>query len=171
QPVAREAALAEAPGGGTRLVFEDHRFLRHTFDRNADVATIGLSPTLQVGPLTAAALGAPNQVGVDVAMRDGGALAVFRSVRSGDERILAHPLDADGEPLLAEPVEIGAGPWLSDPHVAWNGDVYLVTWGVGDARGDVVARRVAADGSPVDPAPVVLMEGFDPDVAALGDDF
>jgi hypothetical protein len=167
EAASRPTAVTGAPGGGVRVVFEDSRPPTGA----SDVVTFSLSESLEAGPIAAVALGAPAQLGADVAVHAGGSLLVFRSVRSDEERILGHPLDADGVPLLAEPVELGTGPQLHDPQVAWNGSVYLVTWSAGDQYGDVVARRVAPDGTPVDPQPVVLMEGFAPDVAALGDDF
>jgi cell division septation protein DedD len=57
---------------------------------------------------------------------------------------------------------------LSSPDVAFNGSVYLVVW---FESGTIYARRVGANGSLLDPAPVPVMPGRTPAVAALGGNF
>ena len=57
-----------------------------------------------------------------------------------------------------------------NPNVAWNGSLYLVSWG---ATNGIVAQRLSATGAKLDAAPFMVMSGcFGPaDVAALGNDF
>jgi hypothetical protein len=59
--------------------------------------------------------------------------------------------------------------------VAWNGSLYFAVWsevGTPDLNDSVVwGQRINPDGTPVDPAPFALMEGFSTDVAAVGDVF
>ena len=54
------------------------------------------------------------------------------------------------------------------PAVAWNGSEYMAAWNNGSG---VVARRLQPNGTPIDPAPIlVLNPGFGPaDVEALGE--
>jgi PKD repeat protein len=100
-------------------------------------------------------------------------MVAYQSNVSGQARILAQPLDAAGNPLTAEPVELASGPFINGPDapaVAWNGSLYLVTWG--NATG-IVAQRLQADGAKVDAAPFLVMAQCfgPPEVAAVGDTF
>jgi chitodextrinase len=113
------------------------------------------------------------QLRADVAAGSNGYMVAYQSNVSGQARILAQPLDAAGDPLTAEPVELASGPFINGPaapSVAWNGSLYLVSWG--NSTG-VVAQRVQADGVKVDPAPFAVMaQSFGPtDSAAVGDTF
>ena len=77
-------------------------------------------------------------------------MMVYRSSTATRNRVLAQPLDAAGNPLTAEPIELDAADSLDYPGypaVAWNGSVYMAAWN--NASG-VVARRLQADGTPVD---------------------
>jgi len=119
-------------------------------------------------------IGAPAQLRVDIATSGSGTMMVYRSSTTPRSRIVAQPLDAAGNPLTAEPIELDASAdsinYPGYPAVAWNGSLYMVAWN--NASG-VVVRRVQANGTPVDAAPIVVMSsGFGPvDVEALGGDF
>ena len=109
----------------------------------------------------------------DVATSGNGYMLVYRSSTDAGNRVLAHPLDAAGNPLTTEPVQLDAGPSFNgpgSPNVAWNGSLYLVSWG---ATNGIVAQRLSATGAKLDAAPFIVMSGCFgmADVAALGSDF
>ncbi len=130
-----------------------------------------------LGPEFALNASIPAQLQPDVALNDdhSAALVVFQSRTSGRARILAQRVDAFGRALDAEAIEISSGsPDLRLPAVSWNGSLWLVVWE--DYAGSVfqsriLGRRVAADGSVLDPAPLDLMPGNRPDVAAFEGNF
>ena len=101
-----------------------------------------------------------------------GSMIVFRSDISGANRIMAQPLDLNGRGLTRNPIQLDSGPTNngpSAPSVAWNGSVYLATWG--NSTG-IVAQRLNQDGSLVDLAPFHVMPGFGPtEVSAVGNTF
>ncbi len=66
-------------------------------------------------------------------------------------------------------IEVAAAAGIGKAGIAWNGSLYLVTWD--DGAPGIKARRLNADGTFVDAAPVDVMPGFSPDVEALGEDF
>jgi hypothetical protein len=82
--------------------------------------------------------------------------------------VLAQAVNADGSALWPEPIQVHSAAILSSPDVAFNGSVYLVVW---QESNTVYARRLGADGSLLDPAPVTVMPGRTPAVAALGGNF
>lgn len=101
----------------------------------------------------------------------GYSMAVYVSEASGISRILAQRVGADGQAIDAEPIEIfaGAESLLYEPEIAWNGSIFMVTWGEG---GHVLARRLAADGTPIDPVPIfVAADRGSGSLAAAGDVF
>jgi hypothetical protein len=125
-------------------------------------------------PRTCAALSPPRQTEPRFATHPGGYLAVFRSEISGEASILAQRLTANGEVLDPEPIVVTRGSsYLWNPAIAWNGSVFLVVWEVWEnsAESQVYMRRIGADGVPIDPLPLLVMPGNDPDVAAIGDVF
>jgi PKD repeat protein len=138
-----------------------------------EVFSTRISSSNAAGPKRTLSLGAPAQLRPDIATSGSGYMMVYRSSTANGNRVLAQPLDAAGNPLTAEPVELDAAAsldWPGFPAVAWSGSLYMVAWNNGSG---VVARRVQANGVPVDAAPVVVMNtGFGPvDVAALGNNF
>ena len=158
---------AATSAGGLQVVWTSY------VNSDNDITTAVVSAGNVAGPNLVASTGAPMQLRADVAASGAGYMLVYQSNVSGQARILAQPLDAAGDPLTAEPVELAVGPFLNGPTapaVAWNGSLYLVTWG--NASG-VVAQRVQADGVKVDATPFsVLAQSFGPtDVAAVGDTF
>jgi hypothetical protein len=122
-------------------------------------------------------LAAPRQSQIDLADNGNGFLAVWRDDSDLGFKVMAQRLDATGAAIDAEPVELGdvnptqqLGPVRGHelPSVAFNGNVYLVTWALGN---HIYARRVGLDGQPIDAAPFSVMPGNYPDVGALGDTF
>ena len=154
-------AVAPRAGGGVQVVWTDNRA------GAADVRTASVSSTWAASPDRPVALGAPRQTAPVAAAGANGFLSVFTSEVSGVSRVLAQRLDTTGRPLAGEPVQLGTG---GSAAVAWNeaAQVYLATWTAG---GQVLGRRVGPDGTVLDAAPVTLMAGGAPDVAALGDQF
>jgi hypothetical protein len=106
-----------------------------------------------------------------------GYMLAFLSRVSGETRIKAARLDADGNALDAEPILIAGGSTsFVNPAVAWNGSVYLVVWedtsiGQGLVPGMIVGKRVLPDGTIIDSTPITIMPGNVPDVSAMGDAF
>ena len=153
--------------GGAQLVWTV--FTNNTYD----VVSGNITASNTVGPSGAMSLGAPRQIRTDIATSGNGYMVVYYSSISAENRVMAQPLDAAGNPLTAKPIQLDAGNFSTGPgapNVAWNGSLYLVAWG--NANG-IVAQRLLADGTKVDPAPFVVMTpGFGPaDVAAIGDIF
>lgn len=135
--------------------------------RSATVSVKGVAG--QAAPLS---LGAPRQSAPRLVWNGAGYLAVFLSQAGATARVLAQRLDATGVALDPEPIEIARGSLaLRNPSAAWNGKHYLVVWEAAGGRGQVLARRVTADGTMLDPTPLVVMEGQTPDVSALGRTF
>ncbi|HEX4668063.1 MAG TPA: PKD domain-containing protein [Chthoniobacterales bacterium] len=116
--------------------------------------------------------GAPAQTRSDVAVGVSGSMIAFRSDFSGTNRIMAQPVDFNGRSLTREPIQLDSASNTnppSAPSVAWNGTLYLVTWG--NASG-IVAQRMNQDGTLIDPAPFFVMPGFGPtEVSAVGSTF
>jgi len=137
-----------------------------------DTFTANISSTNVASQSRGIGVGAPSQTRSDVAMGTNGSMVAFRSDVAAKRRIMVQPLALNGNPLTQAPTLLASGPnsgGPGDPSVAWNGSVYLATWG--DANG-IMAQRVNQDGTLVDPAPFKVMSGFGPtDVSALGDTF
>jgi hypothetical protein len=103
-------------------------------------------------------------------------LVAFQGEEQATVTIEIQRLDPFGAALDPEPIEVDAGIRRGKPAVAWNGSVYLVVWedlvNVTFETDDLVKGiRVAPDGTLLDPAPFVVMEGAMPAVAAQGDTF
>ncbi|MCO6437214.1 MAG: PKD domain-containing protein [Phycisphaerae bacterium] len=153
--------------GGLRVVWTE------LADNNQDILTASVSPGNVAGPSQVLSIGAPLQLRSDVAAGGDGYMLVFRSSSSSAVRILAQPLDAAGSPVSSEPIQLDVGSYLNgpgSPNVAWNGTLYLVTWGTPSG---IVAQRLSETGTKIDASPFVVMSGClgPADVAGLGDDF
>lgn len=140
---------------------------------NNDIHTATIANNNTASPNQTLSLGAPMQTSPDVATSGNGYMVVFRSSTGTQHRIMAQPLAANGDAILAEPVQLDSGDLLygpGTPSVAWNGSLYLVSWG--NSQG-IVAQRIQADGTKIDTNPFVVMpQSFGPaDVAAIGDTF
>lgn len=163
---------ASAGNGSLQLAWSDFVWAGQTgsyevFSAHIDSANVaGANRTLSIG--------APAQLRADVATSGGGYMMVYRSSTTTRSRVLAQPLDAAGNPLTAGPIELDASAdalnYPGYPAVAWNGSVYMAAW---NNAGGVVARRLQPNGTPIDPAPFVVMNpGFGPaDIEALGSGF
>ncbi|MEK6776030.1 MAG: PKD domain-containing protein [bacterium] len=142
-------------------------------NNNNDLFTANISPGNSAAPEQTLSVGAPQQTQPDVATSGNGYMVVYRSNTNATSRVLAQPLDAAGNPLTAEPVQLDDGSSFNgpgSPNVAWNGSLYLVSWG---GTSGIVAQRLSPTGAKLDAAPFMVMSGCFglADVAALGDDF
>ncbi len=160
-------ATAATSTSGVQLAWTSY------INSNNDVTTATISASNVAGPNRTASTGAPMQLRSDIAVGSNGTMIAYQSSIAGQTRILAQPLDTAGNPLTAEPVELQTGPGLNgpaSPAVAWNGSLFLVTWGT---PGGIVAQRLQANGVKIDASPFVVMaQGFGPpDAAAVGDTF
>ncbi|MFL5731583.1 MAG: S-layer homology domain-containing protein [Chloroflexia bacterium] len=138
-----------------------------------DVYSAPISAAGTVGTASPISMGAPSQRQPDLAPNGTGYLSVFVSEVSGETRIKGQRLDANGNALDQEPFLIQGGARnLRDPRVAWNGTLYLVVWENSAGLNSTIAgKRVAADGTVLDPSPISIMPGNDPDVDAVGGTF
>ena len=156
-----------SPGGGNLQVV-------WSVLKNSEFDTLSAQVTAGnvAGHTVSIGIGAPAESRNDAAMGANGSMIVFRSDISGANRIMAQPLDLNGRGLTRNPIQLDSGPTNngpSAPSVAWNGSVYLTTWG--NSTG-IVAQRLNQDGSLVDPAPFHVMPGFGPtEVSAVGNTF
>ncbi len=124
-----------------------------------------------VGVERCIALGAPRQTHLRLVPNGSGYLAVFRSETSPVVRIAAQRIDAAGTAIDLEPVVVAEGGWeVMNPAAGWNGSEYLVVW-ENENTNRTFGRRLASDLSFLDGAPIALLPGNTPDVAALGDVF
>ncbi len=162
---ARGAAVAAAPGGGAKVVWQDYRSHLENDVWGAPVRASGGG-----GPDALVGLAAPAQQNPKVVWNGGGYTVAFLSRTSTRSRVLVQRLDAAGVPIDAPPVEVAAGTDLVEPGLAWSGSRYLVTWRVRSTV-RVQARRLAADLAFQDAAPFEVMTGYNPSVSALGDTF
>lgn len=128
------------------------------------VAAVSVSPRAQVRPRLAG----------DASH---GFLVVYESLAAGQTFLQAMPIDGAGV-ATAPPFVVQAGDRrLSDADVAWNGSEFLVTWHEVQSNSPsgpptlVFCRRCRRDGTLLDPAPVQVMEGANPKVAAVGGTF
>ena len=152
--------------GGVHLFWYD---LRVALGYDTNVFTLPVSAANVPGTERCVSTSTRNQRRPDFAAGPAGQIAVtFVSELANDDRVLVHFLDASGQPVTGEPIEVAAAASIGKSGIAWNGSLYLVTWG--DATG-IKSRRMNADGSFVDAVPVAVMPGFDPDVEAFGADF
>jgi hypothetical protein len=164
-PRQEASAVVGLPAGGSLVAWQDSRVI---VGQPNDIYAARLSVSGVSTPLGAQALAAPAQVFADgAAGPQGGALLAWTSMVSGSTRVLAQQVDALGAPI-GQPVELGTGATLSGAQVAWTGTLWLVTW---DGPGGVFARRLGADGAPLDAAPFLVMKGYGNDVAAQGELF
>jgi hypothetical protein len=165
-------AAGAAGAGSAVFAWSDSRFAY------SDLFAAELSASGAVTAPAAVTSSGPAQVRPDIAgSLTGGWLVVFQEMTSGQNRILAQRLDAIGAPLDPQPFELASGDaTILGPRVAWNGSLWLVVWedrlpNSGLMTAQVFARRVLPDGTVLDPAPIGVMPGNYPDVAAVGDVF
>ncbi len=157
--------VAGRPDGGAQIVFYDHR-LNALEDH--DVATASYSTAMLPSARATISKGATTQRSVDIVRGPNEFVAVYLSSVDGISHILAQRLDHNGAALDVTPVEVASGPNLGWPRVAWNGSLYLVVWG--DSVG-VQARRLNSNLTFADTQPTMVMVGWSPDTAALGETF
>ncbi len=116
-------------------------------------------------------------VGPAMALAFGG--GVYLLAWSSTRFLYALVLDRDGAPISPEPIVLDATAtgWPAHPSVAYDGHAFLVGWHRHDGNysfmGQVLAARVASDGSVLDVPPLALTttttSNFTPSVASSGD--
>ncbi|MFG0316840.1 MAG: hypothetical protein ACF8XB_06180, partial [Planctomycetota bacterium JB042] len=159
---------AGGAGGGVRFAWTDRRA---GGPYPEDVFTFRVSPALQKGPETVASQGAPRQTGACVVRYDQGYVVFYRSESSGSMRLVGQRLDPWGSPVDPEPFPVhGPAPSIGRPRADRSGGEFAVTWVEGGMQ---YARRLLADGTPLDPAPVAVqpVSADGVDVAALNGAF
>lgn len=162
-------ALGALPGGGGLVAWDDIRFgppsLYDVFGTSFSAS--GTPGTEQCFSVGAEALTKPRVAGGSQQY-----LLTFRAESASGSRILAQRLDAAGNAIDSEPIQVAAASHtgLFAGRAAWNGALYLVTWS--DSQlGTIFSRRLLADATWIDSAPIPVMPGGSADVAALGSDF
>ncbi len=177
-------AVAGALAGGLQLVWADQDC--HCPDEWGagvmpwDIRGEFIAADTQISPDVAISRAAPAQTFPDLTAGPDGFLALYVSEVDDVQRIMARRLDRLGVAIDEQPIAIASSPYATHPEAAWNGSVYLITWdelyycqgGDWPPCGNFVhAVRMLPDGTVLDPEPIVVMQGWDGDVAALGDVF
>jgi hypothetical protein len=164
--------FTSAPGGGLQAVWNDG-VGGAAYPK--DVYTGRVSTTGEIVNESLLSLGAPAQLETDFAEGDGMHLVTYLSRSSGTGRVMAQRIDTAGNAIDAEPVEVASGPipglglpWIQSPAAAWNGSLFMITWSDGF---QVFGRRMLPDGTFLDATPLTIMDGHEPDVAAVGQVF
>jgi hypothetical protein len=130
-----------------------------------DAFAASITSVLAPGARTCVSLGAPRQTEPAFAFNGNGSLCVFLSAGSAGSRILGQRLDVHGGAINPEPFEIvGPAGNYGPPSVAWDGSCYMVAY-VDHSK--IYARRVALDGTMIDPAPVLVMNAMESGISAL----
>lgn len=159
-------ALAALANGGSLAVWQDTRAGGSFAPTDIYAAKVHANGTATARGC--ASNGAPSQLSADVTgAPNDGSLIVFESRTSGQQRVLAQLTDSAGQPI-GGPVEVAAGADVLNPNAAWNGSLWLIAW---DTNTGVKARRFDAALSPIDVAPIHVMNGSRSDCAAQGDVF
>ncbi|MCA9730181.1 MAG: hypothetical protein KC729_21025, partial [Candidatus Eisenbacteria bacterium] len=162
-------AVASHGNGSSQVIWSSRQVSAGVLE-NIEGATLGASGAASAEFLVSMGLGRQSEVRFATDGTDH--IAVFESEGDEEARILAQRVDALGNPIESEPVVVGTLPEsrFPRPQVAWSGTQYLVTWTFGGA---VYGRRLEADLTFVDPAPVQLFSDTagETGVAALGSDF
>ena len=98
--------------------------------------------------------------------------ATTNTIMAGRVTRAGQPLDGTGIVVAESPASSSNRP-LYSPAVAFGGGVYLVVFGSAPSKqNNVLARRYARDGTPIDPAPFVISRNaIAPSVAFGGDRF
>ena len=167
--IANTPVMAAAPAGGVRVYWNDSR---SSLGNDTNVFGIGVNASNVPGSETGYSTGSLNHPSVELTGVGAGYAAAYVEERANDRRVMLARLDAGGA-LIGKPIEIGQAPVIGQCGVAWNGLHYTITWDVGSpglTPVQIVSRRVAADGTFIDPSPVTVMQGFSPAIGALGDD-
>jgi hypothetical protein len=154
-----------APGGGVLAAWEDRSPGGAT---PYDIRAVYASSEGVPAPRGKLAFAAPAQLAADVTEGPTGFLAVFRSELSGTQSVYAQRLDFSGDAIDPEPILLGSGQFIGRPAAVWNGTVYLVVWSDGTT---ILGKRIQQDGVVLDGAPIAIMPGITPDVAAVGSMF
>lgn len=159
--------LAALPGDGALQLWNDARGLAAD-----DVFACTLDAVGQAGPERRLSLGAEALRTPRVTAAPGFVLVTTLAETGTGTRVLAWRVDGLGRALDPMPIVVATAnhTQLQCGGAAWNGNHFLVVWA--DAQiGQVRARRLAADGSWIDAAPIAVQAGYGPDVAAAGGDF
>lgn len=158
-----EHDLVGLASGGAQFVWHDNRAgagLADIFAEQLEGNATSSTPVL----LSSAAR---HQHFSDIAAGSSEFLTVFVSEISGEKRIVGQRLDTNGSPLDNTPFlihTIAADASHSPPRVDFDGTRYLVVW---SENGQILAKRVAINGSMIDAQPSAVMTGRSPDVSGL----
>ncbi len=165
--------------GRTPLFWSDHGLSNPYGADIADIFATSLDASGSAPAPSAVSVSRPSQIYPRMAGAPAtGYLIVYVSTTSGSRRIVARHVDAWGRPSAAEPFLIRAGDHaIGFPDVACNGREFLVTWHEIQSNATngppplIFFRRCLADGTLLDAAPVLVMEGGAPRTDAVGDVF
>ncbi|MCC7012348.1 MAG: hypothetical protein IT454_07305 [Planctomycetes bacterium] len=112
------------------------------------------------------ATSAPAQTSPALAVHASGSAVLYRSEISGEVRLMLARQSAQGVALDAQPLQLASAVDIWEPALAFDGSTYLAVWSQAPASGapsgSIRARRIALDGTLLDP------EGFRLSEAAAG---
>jgi hypothetical protein len=155
-----EQVAIAGDAGESVIVFSD----RPGVDQDIRAAHIGSNGTASAPVDVSIGLSRQSSV-TTVDGPNGENLAVYLSQFSGETRILSQRIADDGTVLDPEPTVVEVSALTTGaPEVAWNGSVYMVTWGN-------VAKRISATNQVLDAQPIVVSDLPIGAVAAAGDTF
>ncbi len=165
--VTMPAVAGGAAAPGSALVAWTDQGVEDLFARTLDLGG-------SIGARFPLATGLPTQVLPDLdGDRAHGYLVACASEISNTRRIVALRVDALGQSLDPQPLELYSGAFeVGIPRVAWTGALWLVVWHVtptpanGLTQPRVFGKRILADGTLLDVAPLDLMPGTAPDIAS-----
>lgn len=157
--------FAALPGGGTFVAWME---LVGSPLSTYQVYVARIAPSAVASPRIIPGVSAPSQIRADVVPGGTGSLVTFLGKGATSSDIAFQRLDGSGNVLDPNPVVLHTANNVSAPRAAFNGSIFLVVWA---DNGFIYGKRVRPDGTSLDAAPRLLMQGFAPDVAALGDTF
>ena len=168
--------IAVGDGAGrTIVVWTDRRTTPNSFGIDPDdVFAATVQPT-GAGAVTALSVSPPAQINASIAGdAANGFLCVYESRDADVVRFTAHAIDRFGNSLGAPFVVHSGDRAYGGVDVAWNGSEFVVVWGrlmslaSNGTPPQVEGRRCRLDGTLLDAAPFVVMEGAAPCVDAMG---
>ncbi|MBP6821474.1 MAG: carboxypeptidase regulatory-like domain-containing protein, partial [Acidobacteria bacterium] len=179
--------VAPKPTGGVQVVWVTQQIYKpfdgaegYYYSSDLDVLTAGMTANEVATPVSTLGVSAPRQSLPQMAASADGFLLTYRSEVSGDSRIMAIKLNADGHPVGTEPLQLDGGyPAITNPAVAWNGSSYLVVWENSDEpmsgsttqQGTIYGKRIRMDGTAIDQVPFRISKGKNAHVASLNGEF
>lgn len=155
-----QLALAGAVGGGAHAVWmQNVPAPLLTGNQRYAVRSSRVTSPASLGVEHVPAPGAPSQSMPALAASGTSIGVLLRSENGQSARLVFARVDPNGAPLDAQPVLLSSAADIRSPSLAWDGARYLAVWIESQpfpVGATIRARRIAADGALLDPAPIIL---------------